>query len=45
MPATDAAGYAGLVDKVDFHTWTLLKGVAIATMLGGSGKSARVLAL
>ncbi|WIW88025.1 TrbI/VirB10 family protein [Sphingobium sp. V4] len=34
MPATDAAGYAGLVDKVDFHTWTLLKGVAIATMLG-----------
>lgn len=34
MPATDAAGYAGLIDKVDFHTWTLLKGVAIATMLG-----------
>lgn len=34
MPATDAAGYAGLSDKVDFHTWTLLKGVAIATMLG-----------
>ena len=40
MPATDAAGYAGLVDKVDFHTWTLLKGVAIATMLGvGSEQS------
>ncbi|MBA4092233.1 MAG: conjugal transfer protein TrbI [Sphingobium sp.] len=34
MPATDAAGYAGLIDKVDFHTWTLLKGVAIATLLG-----------
>ena len=34
MPATDAAGYAGLSDKVDFHTWTLLKGVAIATLLG-----------
>jgi len=34
MPATDAAGYAGLADQVDFHTWTLLKGVAIATMLG-----------
>lgn len=34
MPATDAASYAGLADKVDFHTWTLLKGVAIATMLG-----------
>lgn len=34
MPATDAAGYAGLADKIDFHTWTLLKGVAIATLLG-----------
>jgi len=34
MPATDPAGYAGLTDKVDFHTWTLLKGVAIATLLG-----------
>lgn len=34
MPATDASGYSGLSDKVDFHTWTLLKGVAIATMLG-----------
>ncbi len=34
MPATDASGYAGLADKVDFHTWSLLKGVAIATMLG-----------
>lgn len=34
LPATDAAVYTGLVDKVDFHTWTLLKGVAIATMLG-----------
>jgi type IV secretion system protein VirB10 len=34
MPATDRAGYAGLADKVDFHTWTLLKGVAIATVLG-----------
>ncbi len=34
MPGTDPAGYAGLADRVDFHTWTLLKGVAIATMLG-----------
>lgn len=34
MPATDTSGYAGLADKVDFHTWTLLKGVAIATLLG-----------
>jgi type IV secretion system protein VirB10 len=34
MPATDPAGYAGLEDKVDFHTWQLLKGVAISTLLG-----------
>ncbi|KEQ53254.1 TrbI/VirB10 family protein [Sphingobium chlorophenolicum] len=34
VPATDPAGYAGLADKVDFHTWTLLKGVAISTLLG-----------
>jgi type IV secretion system protein VirB10 len=34
LPATDAAGYAGLKDKVDFHTWTLLKGVAMSTLLG-----------
>src|SRR5208337_953708 len=25
LPATDAAGYAGLEDGVDYHTWTLLK--------------------
>lgn len=34
VPATDPAGYAGLADKVDFHTWTILKGVAISTLLG-----------
>ena len=34
VAATDAAGYVGLADKVDFHTWTLLKGVAISTLLG-----------
>lgn len=34
VPATDPAGYAGLADKVDRHTWSLLKGVAISTMLG-----------
>ena len=34
VPATDASGYAGLQDKVDFHTWTLLKGVALATLIG-----------
>ena len=34
MPATDPSGYAGLMGKVDFHSWTLLKGIAIATLLG-----------
>lgn len=34
VPATDSAGYAGLADKVDFHTWSLLKGVALSTLLG-----------
>jgi type IV secretory pathway VirB10-like protein len=34
LPATDAAGYAGLEDEVDRHTFTLLKGVALSTLLG-----------
>lgn len=34
MPATDLAGYAGLEDKVDSHTWQLLKGIALSTLLG-----------
>jgi len=34
LPATDAAGYAGLEDEVDYHTWQLLKGVALSTLLG-----------
>jgi len=34
LPATDAAGYAGLADEVDYHTWALLKGVALSTLLG-----------
>ena len=34
VPATDPSGYAGLADKVDLHTWSLLKGVAISTLLG-----------
>jgi hypothetical protein len=29
-----ASGYSGLEDRVDFHTWQLLKGVAISTLLG-----------
>ena len=34
MPATDAAGYAGVEDRVDFYTWRLLKGIALSTLLG-----------
>jgi type IV secretory pathway VirB10-like protein len=34
VPATNASGYAGLQDKVDFHTWALLKGVVLSTLLG-----------
>src|SRR3569833_1050288 len=34
LPATDAAGYSGLEDQGDYHTWQLLKGVAISTLLG-----------
>ena len=33
-PATDPAGYAGVADSVDFHSWSLLKGIAISTLLG-----------
>lgn len=34
LPASDASGYAGLADKVDGHSWALLKGVVISTLLG-----------
>lgn len=34
VPATDPSGYAGLQDKVDLHTWQLLKGIALSTLLG-----------
>ena len=34
VPATDPSGYAGLADKVDLHTWQLLKGVVLSTLLG-----------
>lgn len=34
MPATDTEGYAGLEDGVDYHTWRLIKGVALSTLLG-----------
>lgn len=34
LSATDQAGYAGLEDQVDYHTWTLLRGIALSTLLG-----------
>lgn len=34
LPATDAQGYAGVADRVDFHTWRLLRGIGLATLLG-----------
>ncbi|MGR4892678.1 TrbI/VirB10 family protein [Sphingopyxis sp. LARHCG72] len=34
VPASDTAGYAGLADRIDRHTWQLLKGVALSTLLG-----------
>ena len=34
VPATDTQGYAGLSDKIDRHTWQILKGVALSTLLG-----------
>lgn len=33
-PAADLAGYSGLEDKVNFHEWRLLKGIALSTLLG-----------
>jgi type IV secretion system protein VirB10 len=39
-PASDPSGYAGLQDKVDFHTWALLKGIALSTLLGVSSELA-----
>ena len=51
-PATDAAGYSGVADAVDFHTWQLLRGIGLSTVLGvgtqltfGEGESDLVRAL
>lgn len=34
LPATDTGGYAGLSDQIDLHTWQLLEGIALSTVLG-----------
>jgi type IV secretion system protein VirB10 len=33
-PATDVSGYSGVSDRVDAHTWRLIKGVVLSTLLG-----------
>jgi type IV secretory pathway VirB10-like protein len=52
MPATDVSGYTGVADGVDSHTWQLLKGIGLSTLLGvgtqisfGSGESDLVRAI
>jgi type IV secretory pathway VirB10-like protein len=40
LPATDTEGYAGLEDGVDYHTWRLLKGVVLSSLLGISSELA-----
>jgi type IV secretion system protein TrbI len=47
LPATNTAGYAGLEDEVDVHTWQLLKGAALSTLLSvgsetGAGRCNRM---
>jgi type IV secretion system protein TrbI len=34
LAGVDARGFAGLEDRVDYHAWKLLKGVALSTLLG-----------
>jgi len=39
LPATDSQGYAGLADRVHYHSWQLLKGVGLSTLLGIAAQS------
>jgi type IV secretion system protein VirB10 len=34
MPASDSAGFAGVSDRVDGHSWQLIKGVVLSSLLG-----------
>jgi type IV secretion system protein VirB10 len=34
MPASDASGSAGLADQVDGHSWQLIKGIVLSSLLG-----------
>lgn len=40
LPATDAAGRAGLFDEVDAHTGKVLRGIGMSTLLGVSSELA-----
>ena len=40
LPATDTAGFAGLKDQVDFHSWALIKGIGLSTILSIGGELA-----
>jgi type IV secretion system protein VirB10 len=40
LPASDTQGYAGLEDGVDYHTWRLLKGAVLSSLLGISSELA-----
>jgi type IV secretion system protein TrbI len=40
LSASDTQGYAGLEDGVDYHTWRLLKGVVLSSLLGISSELA-----
>lgn len=41
LPAADTQGFAGLEDRVDAHTATLLKGMGLSTLLGIAGELGR----
>jgi type IV secretion system protein VirB10 len=34
LPSTDASGYTGIADTLDTHSWALIKGVMVSTVLG-----------
>lgn len=40
MPGADAAGFAGVQDKVDYHWWSITKAAALSTLLSVSAELA-----
>ena len=41
LPAVDMAGYAGLEDKVDYHSWQLFKAAILSSVLSVSSELGR----